>query len=330
VDHAAFLKAADAGQLPPVVLLHGPEPLLLEEAATRATLGLFPGTKELSLAREILDAQAAGAQGIVQAALVLPWVGARRLVVARGVEALGVKQGGALTAYAGAPNPTTVLLLLAGELLQAGHWLARPGSGVTVVAVPRPGRGRPLIGWLQARARAAGVDLGEAAAALLIDLTGEELSRLASELDKAATAAGQGRIGVDDVRAVVGEHRVRHLFDLGDAVARRETGPALSLLESLLGSGEDAVRLVAALAGIVRLWWETAEALREGRSEADVARGLRGPPQARDAVIVRARTLSAEAAARHLARCWAAERRLKLSSPPRPEVSLLVAELCSG
>jgi DNA polymerase-3 subunit delta len=223
-----------------------------------------------------------------------------------------------------------VLLLLATELLPAGHWLARPGAGVEVVPVPRPGRGRPLVAWLRSRARAAGVDLAEDAAVLLIDLTGEELSRLASELDKAAIAAGRPRIGVDDVRAVVGEHRARHLFDLGDAVARRDVGLALSLLDSLLGGGEDPVRLVAVLAGIVRLWWETAEALREGRSEADVARGLRGPPHAREAVIARARTLSAEAAARNLFRCWTAERRLKLSGPPRPEVSLLVAELCAG
>jgi DNA polymerase-3 subunit delta len=330
VDHAAFLKAADAGQLPPVVLLHGPEPLLLEEATARATQGLFPDATDLSLAREALDVATVGAQGIVQAALVLPWFGARRLVVARGVDALGVKPGAPLAAYIAAPNPTTVLLLLASELLPAGHWLARPGPGLAVVPVPRPGRGRPLVGWLRTRARRMGVELADDAALLLIELTGEDLSRLSSELDKAATAAGQRRVGVDDVRAVVGEHRVRHLFDLGDALARRETGPALSLLDSLLGSGEDPIRLVAVLTGVVRLWWETAEALRQGRSEDDVARGLRGPLHAREAVIARARTLSAEAAARHLTRCWTAERRLKLSGPPRPEVSLLVAELCTG
>ena len=42
VDYAAFLNAADAGQLGPVTLLHGPEPFLLEDAAQRVTAALFP------------------------------------------------------------------------------------------------------------------------------------------------------------------------------------------------------------------------------------------------------------------------------------------------
>jgi len=329
VDLAAFLSAADAGRLPPVALLHGPEPILVEDAVARATHGLFPGATDLSLARETLDAPAVGAHAIVQAALVLPWTGPRRLVVARGVEGLGAKQAAPLAAYAEAPNPTTALLLLAGEALPAGHWLLRLAAGLTVVAVPRPA-GRQLVGWLRSRARARGIDLAEEAAALLIELTGEEPARLASELDKAALAAGPGQVGVADVRAVVGEHRVRRLFDLSDAVARRETGPALALVDSLLASGEEPLRLVAVLAGDVRLWWETAEALRGGRAETEVARGLRRPPQAAEAVMLRARTLTPEGAARSLARCWAAERRLKLSGPPRPEVTLLVAELCSA
>ena len=83
MDYAGFLKAADAGAPPPVALLHGPEALLLADAVVRVTRGLFPGGGDLTLAREILDSRDAGAEGIVQAALLLPWTGSRRLVVAK-------------------------------------------------------------------------------------------------------------------------------------------------------------------------------------------------------------------------------------------------------
>jgi hypothetical protein len=39
--------------------------------------------------------------------------------------------------------------------------------------------------------------------------------------------------------------------------------------------------------------------------------------------------VSVAAAARQLARCWDVERRLKLGGAARPELSLLVADLCA-
>lgn len=72
MDLAGFVKAADAGQAPPVTLLHGPEPFLLDDAIARLSRAMFPGQTELSLVREILDARGVGADGIVQSALMLP------------------------------------------------------------------------------------------------------------------------------------------------------------------------------------------------------------------------------------------------------------------
>ena len=93
MDYAAFVKAADAGRVSPITLLHGPEPFLLDDALVRLTRALFPGQTELTLVREVLDARAAGAEAIVQSALMLPWLGDRRLVIARGVDALTAKAG---------------------------------------------------------------------------------------------------------------------------------------------------------------------------------------------------------------------------------------------
>jgi hypothetical protein len=46
-------------------------------------------------------------------------------------------------------------------------------------------------------------------------------------------------------------------------------------------------------------------------------------------LLDRARSLSPGAAAQQLARCWEVERRLKLGGAARPELSLLVADLCA-
>jgi DNA polymerase-3 subunit delta len=330
VDYAGFLKAVERGQTPPVVLLHGTEPFLLEDAVTRVTRALFAAGTDLSLLRETFDSRDADAESIVRAALVLPWGSARRLVVARQVEGLTAKQGEPLAAYVRSPNPSTVLLLLAGQSLASSHWLTHAvpaGSIVSVLALT----GRQLTVWLSARARADGLEVDRDAADLLVELSGNDLTRLRGEVEKAALAGGPDnrRVGVAEVRAVVGEHRLRNIFDLTRALSTRDAASALSLLELLLNAGEDPLGILGMLGREVRALWQAAEGLRRDRPEEEIARALRRPPAAAAAVIQRARAMAPGAAARLLARCWDAERRLKLSTPARPELSLLVADLCA-
>jgi len=315
----------------PLTLLHGPEPFLLDDAVARLTRALFPGLTELSLVREILDARAAGAEAIVQAALTLPWLGARRLVVARGAESLPAKAADILGPYAKAPNPSTALVLVADASLDGGHWLLRALPPAAVVAAPALA-GRALAGWLRAHAQAGGYELREDAAALLVELSGDDLTRLVGEVEKAALAGGPDnrRVTVAEIRAVVGEHRLRHVFELTRALSARDVPAALAVLESLLNAGEEPLAVLGMLTREARATWQAADALRAGRAPEEIARRLRRPPAAATALLERARSLPAATAARQLGRCWDVERRLKLGGAPRPELSLLVADLCAG
>jgi DNA polymerase-3 subunit delta len=248
------------------------------------------------MSRDVLEAREVGAEGIVRAAQTFPWGAGRRVVVARGVEALGAKQAEPLVEYLRQPNPTTALLLPVPQPLASSHWLLKaiPGAvspaSVSIVEVPRLS-GRTLVGWLRAHASAGGLDLAEDAAQLLLVLLGEEPAALAAELGKAALVGGPAntRIGVAEVRAVVGEHRSREIFELTRAIELRDAGSALPLLDRLLAAGEEPLRILAILAGQAR----------------------RATP-----------------AATRLARCWKAERRLKLGGLARPELCVLVADLC--
>lgn len=331
MDAGAFFKAVDGGQPPPVALLHGPEPFLLDDAVVRVTRALFPDGGELSLCRDVLESGEVGADGVVQSALLLPWMGARRLVVAKGVDELGARSADAIARYCAAPNPSTVLLLLAAHALVATHWLVKAVPRAMAVSLTPPAGGQ-LAAWLRSRARADGIDLAHDAALLLVELVGEDLTRLHGEVGKAALAGGPDnrRVGVAEVRAVVGETRARHVFDLTRALVDRDQGRAFAVLASLLGSGEEPFAVLGMLAREVRMAWRASDGLRRGQPEDEIARRLGRPPAAAAAMIARARTLPPSVAARHLGRCWEAERRLKLGGTPRAELSLLIADLCAG
>jgi DNA polymerase III delta subunit len=330
MDHGAFVKLVERGDLPPVLLLAGPEPLLLDDALARVTRALFPEGADATLSREVLEAREAGAEAIARSALTMPFLAPRRLVAVRGAEGLGPKQAEPLVAYVAAPNPATVLLFLVEQDLPGSHWLARAVPAAGVVSLPRP-VGRAVVSWLRARAAADGLELGEDAASLLVQLVGDDLTTLCGEVEKAAVAGGaqNRRVTVNEVRAVVGEHRLRHVFDLTRALERRDRAGALAVLGQLLNAGEEPLALLGMIVRETRAVWQASDALRRGRPADEIGRALRRPPAGVAAVMTLAQSTPAEAARRRLELCWDVERRLKSGGAPRAELALLVSELCA-
>jgi DNA polymerase-3 subunit delta len=208
-----------------------------------------------------------------------------------------------------------VLLLLATQSLPVSHWLMTSSPNRDRAGCSPSGQ---LTAWVRTRALAEGFDLAGDAAAMLVELCGDDLAQLWGEVEKAALTGGPDNrvVSVAEVRAVVGEHRLRHIFDLTHALARRDTGAAFALCESLLNAGEDPHAMLAMLAREVRAAWQAAEGLRMGRREDEIARGLHRPPAATAALMQR--SLTPARRGQLLARCWETEQRLKLGGAARP------------
>jgi DNA polymerase-3 subunit delta len=333
MDYAALLQAAGRGQPPPIALLHGPDPQLLDDALAAATRGLFREAGEAALGREVFEGSEVAVDDVVRAASTLPFMTAMRLVAVRRCQALSAKGADALAAYARDPNPSTALLLLADESLGASrdrrdHWLlgAVPASAIVSLAT-RDGRSSET--WLRQRAAAEGLTVGEEAARLLVQWVGDDGASLLGEARKAALAGGPDNttVGVKEVTAVVGEHRLSGVFDLTRAVQRREVGTALRTLDRLLAT-EEPMRLLALLTADVRATITVADLAARGQGAEQIARVVRKPAPVVDAIARGPAAAPAPTLARRLQRCWEAERRLKSSGEPQAELTALVVDLC--
>ena len=333
MDYAGYLQAAGRGQPPPVALLHGPDPQLLDDALAAATRGLFRDPGEAALGREVFEGAETPADDVVRAASTLPFMTAMRLVVVRRCQALAAKGAEALAAYARNPNPSTALLLLADESLAGGrdrrdHWLlgAVPAAAIVSLAMRE---GRSAEAWLRQRAAAEGLTVSEEAARLLVQWVGDDGASLLSETRKAALAGGGSNtaVGVKEVTAVVGEHRLSGVFDLTRAVQRRDTAQALRTLDRLLAT-EEPVRLLALLTADVRATITVADLVARGQSAEQIARAVRKPAPVVDAIARGPGAAPAPVLARRLERCWQAERRVKSSGEPKAELTALVVDLC--
>jgi DNA polymerase-3 subunit delta len=250
----------------------------------RLTQAGWPDAAARGPSREVLYADQATPEEVVGAGLGLPLFGSRRLVVVRGV--------------AGAPARAIDRLRSAIVQARAGL-VAWPEAGVTVVLVAsgtdrkgagirllpethtvevRPPTGRALVGWLQDRARAGGLELAPEAATALVERIGEGPGRLAGEIEKLALHAGDDRrVSGETVRTLVGESREQPYWELTQALEAANRGDALRLLSTRLAAGDEPLVLLAWMVGYARNLWRVLAALADGADPRGVGRMLRPP-----------------------------------------------------
>jgi DNA polymerase III subunit delta len=337
VEYAAFLRAAERGQPPPLALLHGPDEQLLDDALALVERGLFADASERALGREVLEGDTASVETVVRSAMTLPFMTSRRLVVVRRAQALPAREAEALSAYARDPNPASCLLLLADEGLLASrerrsdHWLVGALPAAALVALPLR-KGRALEDWLKQRAAAEGLTVSDEAARLLVQWVGDDGARLLGEARKAALLGGPEHrgVGVDEVKAVVGEHRMGEVFELTRAVERRDVGQALRTLDRLLAT-EEPVFLLSLLTRNVRVALTVRDLAAAGQTAEQIARAVRPvPPPVVEGIMARVGGAAGAALPRQLARCCEVEWRCKSGGQARAELTALVVELCGA
>ena len=238
-----------ATELKPVYLLTGSDRPKVARALQRLR------TRVGEDAVEHLDVPPATGDDAVAACNSLGFFAAEaRLVITGPVDKWKAADVKAVAAYLESPAPATVLALVAAELKAdspLGKTVAKTGQ-VLAYSVPK----RNLQGWVAEQFKAAGARAEPDACAALVQLVGEDLHGLASEVEKLATWAAGEPIGEREVEALVAPTAELPTFALTDAWGRRDAAAALDASETIFEREakprrDTAPRLAAALGGHV-------------------------------------------------------------------------------
>ena len=210
------------------------------------------------------------------AALATPsFVLGTRLVLVTNGHRWTVKERQPLVAYLRDPMPDTVLAI-EGETFGKEDALVKALGGVKkgndrVLCFDLPKRYQ-LVGWVQATAaRELGIRVGPTEARHLLSFVGEQPERVERELEKLAAYCRGGPVTSEAIDAVCSPAIETKVFDLADAVGRRDRPAAFRRLEEVFALGEDPQRVFYALLRHVR---NLEAALESGAevSPADLAR----------------------------------------------------------
>jgi DNA polymerase III delta subunit len=236
-------------EIPSIVLLVGAERLSVEQAEKKLLDRAFGGgSPGFNLAT---FSAADGAERAIEAARTVPMMAKRRVVIIREMESAPVGLLDDLMLYAERPVPSTMLMLIGRKLPPAqggqdrGRKLENRIKKVGQVRRFKSGERDPVRFSVE-RAREYGCDFDSGAARLLVELVGADLGRLQTETDKLVNYCGEqariDRAAVEAVCSVVAEAIV---WDLTDALVRRDPNQALAVAHRLLEDGESPHRLLA-------------------------------------------------------------------------------------
>jgi DNA polymerase-3 subunit delta len=239
-----FLRSLAKGDLAPVYLLGGAEPLQLQEAgdAVRAR-GRALGFSE----REVLDVEPNfDWDRLARSGASLSLFASKRLIELRLPTGKPDRDGAAaITEWCKSPAPDTVLLI------SAMQW-SKKHEGAWVKAVERAGRYLrlraprvdELPAWISARMRGHGFAPSEDAVALLASRAEGNLLAIAQEIDKLAVLRGPGPVQAKELEALGEENAVYDVFRLTDAAFGGDALRALKVLNGLRAEGEELIPML--------------------------------------------------------------------------------------
>jgi len=236
--------------LKPVYLIAGPQPYQLEMALTMI-LHAQPRGGMQDLNQDVFHVGQDDLSGVIRLANSLPMLSRSRVIVLHDVSKLKDKDRENIVEYLASPAPFTNLIMLADKIDHRSKLskLAKQHGLVLEFERLYESQMRP---WVALIAREQGVTLNREAAEYLMRHVGADLEAVAREIEKAALHAGNDKISVEDISAVIASVKEQPFYNLVDAVTNRQTGDALLILKQMLDQGEPPLAILAMLGRQIR------------------------------------------------------------------------------
>lgn len=288
-------------QFAPIYLLYGPESFLAEEfvALVRREM-MDPAFSDLNTS--VYDCTQTALADILQDAETLPFMGERRLVIARDAYFLtGSKPAtkvesnpDALLHYAeNPPAYTTLILLTEHEKLDERKKLVKTlQQKAKVLAFPLL-KDAELYGWIERRAAVYKAAIQRPQAVKLVERVGGELRLLDKELEKLSLYVGEGGTIRDEVIEKLATRTLEQdVFSLVEQVALGRMDKALRMMYDCLKTGEEPLKLLALLARQFRMLLHVRQWAPRGYSQQQLAGMLKVHPYAVKKALEQARHFS--------------------------------------
>ncbi len=229
---AAFVREIGGPGRKPLYVLAGGEPSAVARCLSAAREAVDENFRDFNY--QVLDLAAGEAGRLIGEASTGAFFTPPRVVVAKNPAFLA-DDWAALADYLDDPSENSIILIL--DKVDARLRFTRKIQAGDMDVDCQPPKGAGLVKWLSEEFRARGVAAPPAVCSLIIERAGSDLGVLGGEAEKLSLYLGDGgRLTAEVVRDLVGLAPGGNIFELGDALGRRDARAALPILLNLLAT----------------------------------------------------------------------------------------------
>jgi DNA polymerase-3 subunit delta len=279
MTYAEFQQAVRAQRFASIYLFYGEEDFLIDEGVQAISEhALDPGMKSFNL--DVMDGSKVDAKDVVAHASSFPMMGPRRIVIVREFEKLvGAESAKEIvTAYVNRPLESTCLVLVSLD----PDFRRRPFTDLKKKATLvecKPLYDQQVPGWVADRIKRLGKEANADACRLIHAYVGNSLRSLQNEIDKLLIFVGDRKeITSEDVATVVGASKGYTIFELQNAIGRKDTKEAVKILERMLTLGQSPQMIIVMLTRFFNQLWKLSDLKHRRIPDSEIAREIGIPP----------------------------------------------------
>jgi DNA polymerase-3 subunit delta len=283
-------QAIERGECPSLVCLYGDETFFRDQSLKLILDKTLPAdARDFNLTS--FQGKETNGQHLLEQLLTLPVFSPRRMVVVKDFHAVSASESDQLLDYLSDPVPETILVLTADKIDKRRKFFqafAKKGALVEF----KPLYDNQIPAFVSDLVRTSGRRLTEDAMTLFCRRVGSNLQEIQGELSKLFAYLGDRNLAdVEDVRAIVSDVRTDSVFDLANALGKKQTAEALRLLGRLIEDGIAPLMILAMMVRHFRQLWKTRLLLDGGVGKKELASKLGINPFFVDGLISQSRQL---------------------------------------
>lgn len=214
---------------------------------------------------------------IIDLAETMPFLAERRVIFLSDTGLF--KSGGEQMAeYLKAPNETTYFVFTESEVDKRSKlFKAVSGNGCAVEFTTQDET--TLTKWVASRLSKEGLKVAQSTILYFLSKTGTDMENIEMELEKLISyCMGRDVVTNEDIDKIVSTRLQDRIFDLTEAVARRQTSKALNLYYDLLSLKVSPLQILAMLARQYNLMFQAKELKKRGTPDREIASKIGVPP----------------------------------------------------
>ncbi len=254
MEYKEFYQRLKENALPACLLMHGEEEYLKQRALESLRKAYLP--EGLEVMNEAVFEGAAEENVLIEACETLPFMGEKRLVIAKEHPLIAGGAGGdgsRLADYVRAMPPHAALVFYVRGGADMRKKLPSAISKAGGAALFRMVDDKDLFAFLARECKAAGLAVGRAAMERLVFLCGRDLSVLSGEIRKIIAYAGNKEsVSAEDVDQIAVPCLEANVYHMVDALLDGNAAHAHELKAALLRDGESPIRILSVLTSNLR------------------------------------------------------------------------------